>query len=265
MNQELYILPSAHPLHPYVLSFFRLRAAGAYSAETILPKVTVNLLFNLGAPLRVIYGSGVQSLHQSCSYLDGPATRANTSQPQGEVHLCGVGLRMETCAALLPLPLNEVVDLPLEGALVWKDTDLLCERLYEAPDFSACCEILTRWLLPQVALSPRVDMLRHACHTLDTSDCSVSDLAYTLNLTPRHLRRLFVQQVGISPMQYRRLKRFTKAVPLIHTTHSLTEVAYAAGYFDQAHFCRDFSDFAGMTPRAYRSHAHHLPGHLFSA
>jgi hypothetical protein len=40
---------------------------------------------------------------------------------------------------------------------------------------------------------------------------------------------------------------------------------HAAHYYDQAHFCRDFKEIAGMSPSEYRARAGHVPGHLFSA
>jgi AraC-like DNA-binding protein len=32
---------------------------------------------------------------------------------------------------------------------------------------------------------------------------------------------------------------------------SLTELAYRSGYFDQAHFIKDFKRYTGMTPKQY--------------
>jgi AraC-like DNA-binding protein len=34
---------------------------------------------------------------------------------------------------------------------------------------------------------------------------------------------------------------------------SLTEIAFASGYYDQAHFSREFADFAGSAPHAFRA------------
>jgi transcriptional regulator GlxA family with amidase domain len=48
--------------------------------------------------------------------------------------------------------------------------------------------------------------------------------------------------------------RFTHAVNMIqtHTEVNMTEIAYATGYYDQAHFNRDFKFFAGTNPKEFR-------------
>ena len=58
------------------------------------------------------------------------------------------------------------------------------------------------------------------------------------------------------------MSRFVRALHLIPRLPTLTDVAHAAWYTDQAHFCHDFREFAGITPDAYRRGAGAVPGHL---
>ena len=72
------------------------------------------------------------------------------------------------------------------------------------------------------------------------------------------------EHVGISPAEYVRLTRFTESLRLLRDPRTtIGSVAHAAGYYDHAHFCRDFRRFAGMTPQAYRAAGSHpTPGHI---
>jgi transcriptional regulator GlxA family with amidase domain len=84
-------------------------------------------------------------------------------------------------------------------------------------------------------------------------------------MSERHLRRVFLEHVGLTPGHWRRLARFRGAVGLMASPCTLTQVAHGAGYADQAHFCRDFAEIAGMTPGEYRQRVGPLPGHIFSS
>ena len=68
----------------------------------------------------------------------------------------------------------------------------------------------------------------------------------------KRMERAFLKEVGYTPKGYSRLVRFNKAIRRIGGTDSLTSVGYAAGYYDQAHFIKDFARFAGMTPGKFR-------------
>ena len=50
-----------------------------------------------------------------------------------------------------------------------------------------------------------------------------------------------------------RIYRFNRMLAQLQRPQraSLAELADACGYYDQAHFNRDFRDFAGMAPGAY--------------
>ncbi len=67
-----------------------------------------------------------------------------------------------------------------------------------------------------------------------------TNLAYSA----RQRRRLYQQQIGLSPKQVERIVRFQKALQSMRTTGIIT----FDGYYDQAHFIREFREFTGMTP-----------------
>jgi len=80
----------------------------------------------------------------------------------------------------------------------------------------------------------------------------VDDLSSILNVTPTTLRNLFNQYVGISPKDLIKIHRIKKALNYQLTCEeSLTQMAYHLNYYDQAHFCKDFKDSIGISPKQY--------------
>ena len=75
-------------------------------------------------------------------------------------------------------------------------------------------------------------------------------LACDTGLSQRHLSRKFQEYVGLSPKEYLRVSRFILSLDYLkrYPAFSLTEVAYKSGYYDQAHFIRDYKDYTGYTP-----------------
>jgi AraC-like DNA-binding protein len=73
-------------------------------------------------------------------------------------------------------------------------------------------------------------------------------------LSSRQFERNFKELVGFPAQTYLRIIRFESALHQFNTSRkSLTELSLACGYYDQAHFNRDFRLFTGMTPNQYFS------------
>lgn len=111
-------------------------------------------------------------------------------------------------------------------------------------------------------------LLEKALHTVVTRDLvnaamqmlyrtkgkvKMEELADYCCTSLRHLQRKFEEEVGLSPKALARTIRFNAIKKeLTHNpTRNLTQVALAHGYFDQAHFTKDFQLFAGMAPTVF--------------
>jgi AraC-like DNA-binding protein len=82
---------------------------------------------------------------------------------------------------------------------------------------------------------------------------SSAALSEKLSVTTKSLERKFSEYIGKTPKQFIRLIRFQAALADLGSTSqiSFTEYAYRNGYFDQAHFIKEFKSFTGFTPREF--------------
>jgi AraC-like DNA-binding protein len=80
----------------------------------------------------------------------------------------------------------------------------------------------------------------------------IAQLASTINVSKRHLERLFVSEIGHPPKLHSQLIRFSHARKQIaHQSSTTSSLAADLGYADQSHFIAEFQRFAGITPQTY--------------
>lgn len=79
------------------------------------------------------------------------------------------------------------------------------------------------------------------------------DLSQKFGFSERYVQKLFRENVGLSPASLFSVTRFNKALAMILTSDlSLTSIAYDCGYYDQAHFIKEFKKFTGIKPTQAR-------------
>jgi AraC-like DNA-binding protein len=79
----------------------------------------------------------------------------------------------------------------------------------------------------------------------------IRPLAADLHISQDAFEKRFRKIVGTSPKQYASIARMKAIVETGRKGRPLTELALAAGFFDQAHFNKDFKLFTGQTPTEF--------------
>ncbi len=97
-------------------------------------------------------------------------------------------------------------------------------------------------------MSPVVDYI-----TQRNGLVKVKQLEEKFKVSSRWLEKQFSVQVGISPKEFARIKRFTAILSYALMVTPSVSVTWASlledfGYYDQSHLTKDFQDFTGQSP-----------------
>jgi AraC-like DNA-binding protein len=88
---------------------------------------------------------------------------------------------------------------------------------------------------------------------LSRPQLNIKQICTRLEYGERHFHRIFSREFGIPPKKFQCLLRINMAIKMMASGkfNKLTDIAYEAGYSDQAHFIKDFKSFTNMTPSSF--------------
>ena len=110
-----------------------------------------------------------------------------------------------------------------------------------------------RFPLPQAEFHQAIYRAQQYIDENFTGECSVTELAKSLFLSPYYLSHAFKAWTGYSPKQYIMLSRLSYAKSLLMTTGlSIAEISAKCGFGDVNNFIRSFRKETGQTPNQYR-------------
>jgi AraC-like DNA-binding protein len=247
-------------LRPFVERLWVLEMpAGITTVDPVLPDGHTEIIVHCGDPFRELMPDG-ELRRQGRMLLAGQSQRAIRLSPSGSSLIVGARLRYDGAAALFRIPQHEmtdrIVDLEtLDARLTRRLADHLTGRGSngDEPDrhrqlAAALDEILvTRAVDADVtSLAGHAATFAHDRRGLVRVDA----LAHHVGVTERQLQRLFLRDIGLSPKQFLRTIRFQEILRALPdgTPTRWADLALRFGFYDQAHFIRDFKAFTGETP-----------------
>jgi AraC-like DNA-binding protein len=143
-------------------------------------------------------------------------------------------------------------------ARAWLGDETAIDQVLDAADPAAMAEeaqaVLSRRLPPR--LEPEVEHVDALVRMMadDPLIKRVEDLCAASGYTMRQLQRWFARFVGVSPGWVLKRFRLQEAAARLEldSVVDLCDLALDLGYFDQAHFTRDFKAVTGESPADYR-------------
>lgn len=255
-------------LTPYVRCIWELRgqrAAGEPAIlERVLPDGCAELIFHLAQAFQCLQPDG-SARRQERALFAGVSTRAILLQPSRDVDVVAVRFQPGGAVLLSDDSLAHFTDRIVPAAtLALPGLEELHGRLSESAPGPSRVALLQRFLRPRMGDVRRGPLCAAA---IAARGLGADSLLRATGLSARQLQRRFQNEVGIGPKRLQRIERLQRAVQLAQgpTRPSLTAVAQAAGYADQAHFSRDFRSFGGLSPGAFLRETHPLADALVGA
>lgn len=136
-------------------------------------------------------------------------------------------------------------------------TDIL-RQLQDEENTDKWISSISNFISRQIELNKHRDNTKasYAVSKINANDENgLANARSALNLSECSLERMFKRNIGISPKLFFRICRFQAALDFVRRqpqiSASLTAIAYQHSYADQAHFIRDFKEFAGVSPRQF--------------
>lgn len=220
----------------------------------LLPGTGAELYFHYRSPFRY------QSLpheQQSCPQAHLLCLRRSPLPlcPATDLGFIAVRLRAGMLPRFLSIPAAELPDQVHAVEHLWDvaGSQLLRQLSWAAANVERL-QLIERFLLSQLRSPPDARVERAAALLYRSGPgLSIDQLADAVELGRRQLERRFLAGTGQTPVEMRRLTRFQHTVRtvLLDPQRSSTDVALEHGYYDQAHFIREFRSLAQTTPRGY--------------
>jgi AraC-like DNA-binding protein len=245
-------------LADYVESIFELNGRPSYKVHRLLPAGYSEVLFNLGDVL-FANNSAKENAQICCRQflVSGIKTGYFDVTAPGFMNCIGIRFKMGAMKKLFDISPSEFTDndYDLDLLISRSKANNIYEMLAECKTIPERFNLLSR-LLINIIIQYKCDNVPESIvkRILVRPGMSINLLEKETGYSRQYLHRVFKSSTGISIKKFQQINRVSSVLKSLNSKPgSLTELAYANGYFDQSHFIKDFKQLTGHSPADYLS------------
>ena len=214
-----------------------------------IPKGQNILIYNFGDPIE--YPDFTQNVLSNSSFLIVPALKSSLIFNQkGIIDLFGISFKGDGFYKLIQMPVSELfVEFP-KG--LRSKFEVLFSKL-KGKSFTEKKSIAETFMLENISQDIKSDIFCRAIEIIDTSKgaIKVNEIASQLQVSDRHIQRLFMVRMGISPKDYCKIVRVNNYLEFIlakNTSADWMELVVEYDYHDQPHLINEVKSISRLSP-----------------
>ncbi len=249
-----------------VQRFWQVNRHGNAIRETIIPKGSVEIIFNLQEDSVAIPGLiGGRDFKIPRCFISGFHTVPVSLEIPGRQLFFGVFVNPTALRKIFRIQGKDFTNHCVDLTLIDASMNSLWNRMMEQHTFNERINVFTDWVIKRLPETSKHEKLFDDFLTTTlTKPTSADEVSKILCYSPRHLSRKLYELTAMNLEQTLIYKRYVQAIDLIHHSQLLlTEIAHVCDFSDQSHFTKTFRSYAYMKPTEYRSAKSHVSGHIF--
>lgn len=216
----------------------------------------MELVINYGDPFQRLHENGTSET-QPRTFVVGQMTAPVVIEPTEDAGILGIRFRPGGAYPFFSFPQHELVDRIVSLDSLWGN---LAQEIEERTAMAVGADekvMVIEAILASKLCTKSNASLEAAIEEILAADglISIEEVSEDIGMTRRNLERQFKQFVGLSPKLFARIVRFQRIFKTLESSSidEWTSLALECGYYDQAHFIREFREFSGRNPSSYFS------------
>ncbi|AGK53962.1 helix-turn-helix domain-containing protein [Bacillus sp. 1NLA3E] len=186
-----------------------------------------------------------------------PLHRRKQPEFKKDCEYFGVRFFPEQSILKVNYPMEELLDKQIPLFDVMSGNKSIIERIASGESFCERIEQFEQFLIStRFKMGKDQNMVEFAIHQIYASrgQLNICDLSTSIGYSQQYIRRKFEEYIGFSPKQFCQVVKFQNSLDmvLVKDKSELYDVIYENGYYDQAHFIKEFKKFIQLTPKEYK-------------
>ncbi|HTQ65995.1 MAG TPA: helix-turn-helix domain-containing protein [Puia sp.] len=241
-------------LKPFVKSF-AVQETTEENTYKVLPDTGLVIGFQYKGKLSRLQNETETPL--SISGVSGLADHSRTFKNSPDIGTVLIFFKEAGATQFFRQPLHELFreSVSLDNFMLRSELIFLEEQLAEAMTDTQRIASVEHFLISRMTNTEPDKLVLAALALIHKSkgNIRIKELTEQLFISQSPLEKRFRQALGASPKKFASIVRLKNVIQQYDSVNSLTELGYETGFYDQAHFIKEFKTFTGDTPEKYFS------------